>query len=127
VPDVEAVQVVAVEGSDDNRGVVSEDVETIDEDDVDVEDEPFQSERVRRAPLSTTAGSVYSGFAMGFFDPQQAVAEQPISDRLVQDVEQTEFELVTVEDASNGRRAAGGTQDNEDTVPLGALSEATSD
>jgi hypothetical protein len=75
VPDVEAVEVVAVEQ---DTGVFNGDPRDLDEDDID--GNPFQDEQSgeqsKEASISTEGSGVYSGFALGYFDPDQAAEKQ---------------------------------------------------
>ena len=70
------------------------------EDDPDEEDESDE-EPVDEFELSTESQSVYSAFAVGYVDPEEAETE-----------EEEAFEVVTVEDATEGERADGGTDGN---------------
>ena len=75
VPDVEAVEVVAVEQ---DTGVFNGDPRDLDEDDIN--GDPFQEEQSdeqsKEASISTEGSGVYSGFALGYFDPDQAAEKQ---------------------------------------------------
>ncbi len=65
------------------------------------EDEEPAEEPVAEFELSTESQTVYSAFAVGYVNPEEAMTE-----------EEEEFEVVTVEDAQEGERADGGTNDN---------------
>jgi hypothetical protein len=96
-----------------------------------------RDEGVRRATLSVDGNTVYSSFAVGYFDPEAAAAAgddggAPADagndsdgigagqeagqnetggdgEGIAEDPEGEEFELVTVEDAQGGERSDGGT------------------
>lgn len=84
---------------------------------------------VRQAEIAPQGQTVYSGFAVGYFDPEAATAEDQEQarandtddtdvgvgngtgggDELAETGEPEAFEFVTVEDASGGDRSDGGT------------------
>ncbi len=75
--------------------------ETQQEDDEAPEDDEPTEEPVYEFELSTESQTVYSAFAVGYVNPEDAQTE-----------EEEAFEVVTVEDAQAGERADGGTDGN---------------
>ena len=119
VPDVDAVDVVTVEDGGDG-GILGGGEETPEEGTPDGggggEDGALQ------ADISPEGGVVYSGFALGYADPEAAAAGDegtpeeetpgegtPTEDGITESPQGEEFEFVTVEDARDGERADGGT------------------
>jgi len=71
------------------------------EEDPEQEEEEPGEEPVAEFELSPESQTVYSAFAVGYVNPEEAMTE-----------EEEEFEVVTVEDAQGGERSDGGTDDN---------------
>ena len=93
-----------------------EDEEMPDDEPEEDEDEPAE-EPVDEFELSTESQTVYSAFAVGYVEPpeegdEDEEDEEENDDGLLQDGENEEFEVVIVEDASEGERADGGTNGN---------------
>ena len=102
-------------GDDDLEDDEFEDEEAEDDEfeDDEVEDDETtdNGENVREVELSLEGGVVYSGFALGYFAPEQVGDDDDDDDDngLFDNDDGEEFELVTVEDSQDGERSDGGT------------------
>ena len=71
------------------------------------------SGQVRTVQVSLEGGATYSGFAMGYLNPQAAETETPETPTDGEDGggqgERPEFEFVTVQNSQGGERSDGGT------------------